>query len=110
VADEKVIAALKAMEANIEHPVPRDQLAVIAGMSLRQLERSFKGRLGRGVHEHYLALRLARARQLLRESSLPILEVAVATGFGSASQFSRAYRHAFGMLPSQVRRKAREGR
>ncbi len=43
------------------------------------------------IHAHYLSLRLDRARQLLRETALPVLEVAIATGFGSASQFSRAF-------------------
>jgi transcriptional regulator GlxA family with amidase domain len=106
-ADGKLAAALRAMQANLEHPLPREALASLACTSLRQLERSFRTGVGRGVHEHYLALRLGRARQLLRESSLPIVEVAVATGFGSASQFSRAYRRAFGVQPSQVRRWAR---
>jgi transcriptional regulator GlxA family with amidase domain len=103
ITDEKLLAALRAMEANLEVPLARDAVARAADLSLRQLERSFKSHLGRGVHEHYLTLRLGRARQLLRESSLPILDVAVATGFGSASHFSRVFREAYGMAPSEVR-------
>lgn len=104
-ADNKLLTALRAMEAHIEVPLARQRLAGIAGVSLRQLERSMRGALGRGVHEHYLSLRLARSRQLLRESSLSILEVALATGFGSASQFSRAFKRAFGFPPRDARRK-----
>ncbi|MFM8301325.1 MAG: GlxA family transcriptional regulator [Actinomycetota bacterium] len=104
IGDEKLLAALKAMEANLESPVPRSELAALADLSMRQLERAFRAQLGRGIHEHYLSLRLARAQQLLRESSLPILDVALATGFGSASQFSRAYRQAFGAPPSSMRK------
>jgi transcriptional regulator GlxA family with amidase domain len=48
-------------------------------------------------------MRLERARQLLRETAFPVLEVAVATGFSSASQFSRAYKRAFGESPSRTR-------
>jgi transcriptional regulator GlxA family with amidase domain len=103
IADEKLIAALRIMEANLETPISREQLAASAEVSLRQLERSFRSQLGRGVHEHYLALRLGRARQLLRESSLPILDIAIATGFGSASHFSRAFRQVFGFPPSEAR-------
>jgi transcriptional regulator GlxA family with amidase domain len=103
IADEKLLAALRAMEANLETPLTREAIAKGADISLRQLERSFKGHLGRGIHEHYLVLRLARARQLLRESSLPILDVAVATGFGSSSHFSRVFRGAYGMPPSDAR-------
>jgi transcriptional regulator GlxA family with amidase domain len=103
VADEKLLSALRAMEANIETPLSRKEVARIAQLSMRQVERAFRVQLGRGVHEHYLALRLTRARQLLRESSLPILDVALATGFSSASHFSRVFRKAFGISPTSAR-------
>ncbi len=106
VSDEKLLRTLRAMEAHLESPLPRKALASVAGVSLRQLERSFRNQLGCGVHEHYLALRVARARQLLRETSLSMLEVAVATGFGSASRFSRAFKQSEGITPSQMRHRA----
>jgi transcriptional regulator GlxA family with amidase domain len=99
VADEKVLAVLKAMEENIEEPLSREQLAGLAGISLRQLERSFISSMSRGVHDHYLRLRLERSRQLLRETSLAVVEIALATGFGSPSQFSRAFRREYGFSP-----------
>ncbi len=99
VADEKVLAVLKAMEENLEEPLSRERLADLAGVSLRQLERSFLSSLSRGVHEHYLKLRLERSRQLLRETSLAVVEIALATGFGSPSQFSRAFRREYGFSP-----------
>jgi transcriptional regulator GlxA family with amidase domain len=105
IADEKLLAALKAMEAHLETPLSRQKLASIAGLSLRQLERSFRSHIGRGVHEHYLALRLGRSRQLLRETSLSILEVALVTGFTSASQFSRAFGRQFGFAPRDARKR-----
>ena len=103
VSDEKLLRTLRAMEANLETPESRAVLAQRAGISLRQLERLFRRHLDRGIQEHYRSLRLDRARHLLRESSLPVLDVALATGFGSASQFSRAYRRAFAEPPSQTR-------
>lgn len=108
VADEKLLTALKAMEVNLEAPLSRQDLASLAGVSLRQLERSFRGQLGRGVHEHYLALRLGRSRQLLRETSLSIVEIALASGFSSASQFSRAFRRAFDFPPREAVRRERQ--
>jgi transcriptional regulator GlxA family with amidase domain len=107
VTDLKLLKVLKTMEAHLEGPLSRDRLAKRAGVSLRQLERLFRSQLGRGVHEHFMALRLARARQLLRETSRSILEVALATGFASASQFSRVYRQAFGAPPRATRRVTR---
>jgi transcriptional regulator GlxA family with amidase domain len=103
IADAKLLTVLKAMEANLETPLPRLRLAELVDVSIRQLERSFRNQLGRGVHQHYLSLRLGRARQLLRETSLSVLEVAMATGFGSASHFSRAFRPVFGFRPHQGR-------
>lgn len=104
VSDDRLLAVLRKMEATIEAPESRAALADLAGVSLRQLERLFRSELGHGVHAHYLSLRLDRARQLLRETSMPVLEVALATGFGSASQFSRAFARAHGMTPTGWRR------
>lgn len=102
VADPKLLDVLKAMEANLESPLSRLALSGVARLSLRQLERSFRQHLGRGIHQHYLALRLGRSRQLLRESSLSVLEIAVATGFASAGDFSRAFRRQFGFPPREA--------
>jgi transcriptional regulator GlxA family with amidase domain len=102
VGNQKLLAALKAMEANLEKPLAREELARLAGLSVRQLERMFRDQLSRGIHEHYLALRLGRARQLLRETSLSVLDVALTVGFASASQFSRAFRRAFGFAPRET--------
>jgi transcriptional regulator GlxA family with amidase domain len=103
VADEKLLRVLQRMEDNIETPQARKDLARLAGVSVRQLERLFKRHLGRGVHRQYSSMRLERARQLLRETALPVLDVAIATGFSSSSQFSRAYARAFGEAPSRTR-------
>ncbi|HEY8275647.1 MAG TPA: GlxA family transcriptional regulator [Methyloceanibacter sp.] len=103
VTDEKLLRVLRQMETTIETPQTRADLARLAGVSVRQLERLFRRHLGRGMHQHYTSRRLERARQLLRETTLPILDIAVATGFGSSSQFARAYSRAFGESPSHTR-------
>jgi transcriptional regulator GlxA family with amidase domain len=103
IADEKLLRVLRRMEGSIEAPQPRANLARIAGVSVRQLERLFQRHLGQGIHRQYSSMRLERARQLLRETTLPVLDVAVATGFSSSSQFARAYRRSFGEPPSRTR-------
>jgi transcriptional regulator GlxA family with amidase domain len=94
------------MEMSLETPLPRAELARQSGISLRQLERLFNAHVGHGIHKHYRWLRLERARQLLRETALPVLDVALATGFASSSQFARAYSRAFGEPPSRTRASA----
>jgi transcriptional regulator GlxA family with amidase domain len=107
VTDDKLLKTLKSMEAHIETPLRRERLAKLAGVSLRQLERLFRMHLGRGLHQHYMVVRLGRSQQLLRESSLSILEIALATGFASASQFSRAFKRSFGSPPRAARQRHR---
>jgi transcriptional regulator GlxA family with amidase domain len=106
VADEKLLRVLGAMEMSLETPLSRAGLARQAGISLRQLERLFRRHVGHGIHQHYRWLRLERARQLLRETALPVLDVALATGFASSSQFARAYAKTFGEPPSRTRASA----
>lgn len=105
ITDEGLLAVLREMEATLDQPLSRSALANRARMSLRQLERSFRRQVGRGIHEHYLVLRLERSRQLLRQSPLSITEIALATGFPGTSQFSRAFRKSFGYPPSQELRR-----
>jgi transcriptional regulator GlxA family with amidase domain len=98
-----VLAAIGVMERQLANPAPRRDLAKAAGVSLRQLERLFAQHLGASIERHYLTLRLARARELLRQTSLPVLEIGAECGFSSASHFARVYRRVFGWPPSQDR-------
>ena len=103
IADRKLLKVLEHMEANLEEPAGRAALAARAGVSVRQLERLFRTHLGRTLGAHYLDLRLRRAQTLMRQTTLPILEVAIACGFVSASHFSRSYRRRFGAPPRAER-------
>ncbi len=99
----KLIATLTRMEKNIETPLGRAKLAALARLSVRQLERLFAAHLRTTIRRHYARMRLERARLLLRQTTLPIAEVAVATGFSSLASFSRAYRQQFGLAPTRER-------
>jgi transcriptional regulator GlxA family with amidase domain len=103
IAHAPLLRVVGRMEQNLENPVARAELARTAGVSLRQLERLFRLHLGRSLGEHYLGLRLDRARDLLRQTSLSVLETGLASGFASASHFSRAYRARFGHAPRAER-------
>lgn len=98
-----LLDCLAAMEANLENPLPLAALSDRAGLSLRQLERLFSGQLGQRPAAYYRELRLKRAQQLVRQTGLSMLEIAVATGFSSATHFAREYRRMFGNPPSQDR-------
>jgi transcriptional regulator GlxA family with amidase domain len=99
----KLVAAIAFMEENLESPVSPPELARSVGLSSRQLERLFGKHMGCTPARYYLDLRLKRARALLRQTSLSVLDVAVACGFASASHFSRRYRDLFGRSPRSDR-------
>ena len=106
----KLLKILEAMEASVEEPLASEALAALGGISRRQLERLFRTHLGDTPTGHYLKLRLRRARHLLEQTEMSVLQVALASGFDSAPYFSRAYRAHFGRSPRQDRRAIRQDR
>ena len=101
--DARLLKVISSMESRVEDPLQAEELAEIAGVSLRQLERLFHKALGQRPMGFYRALRLERAQNLIAYSPLSMQEVAVATGFSSLPEFSRAYKSRWGMPPSKAR-------
>lgn len=101
---EHLVEAAELMAANIEEPLTLSEIADAAGISLRQLERLFHRYYNVTPAQHYLTLRLRRARELLSHTSAPIMQITVACGFQTASHFCKAYRALFGHSPSEHRR------
>lgn len=99
-----LLEVLAAIEAEIETPPSRGDLARRAGVTVRQLDRLFAEHLGTTVGDHAIAVRLERARVLLRQTEMSVAEVAVACGFVSPGHFSRRYRARFGRSPREDRR------
>ncbi len=104
ISHPKLLEAISNMEESIEAPMSCAELARTVSLSPRQLERLFRKNLNRSPTHYYLGLRLDRARFLLLQTSLSILNVALACGFVSASHFSKCYREHFGWPPSDERR------
>ncbi|MFO1069277.1 MAG: GlxA family transcriptional regulator [Geminicoccaceae bacterium] len=99
----KLVLAIELMEANIEEPIDQEALAARIGLSRRQLERLFRQHLRKTPAQHYLETRLDRARHLLQQTDQPVMAVACATGFVSASHFSTCFRQMYGHTPRQER-------
>ena len=101
--NSKIITIIETMEANISEPLTMQELAERAGFSRRQMERIFAQHAGRSPAKFYLDLRLQRARHLLFQSDLSILDIALACGFVSASHFSKTYKEMYGRSPREER-------
>jgi transcriptional regulator GlxA family with amidase domain len=99
IRNEHISAAVEIMRTTVDAPVPLGAIAKQVGLSTRQLERLFADNLHVTPKRHYLEMRLERARSLLLQTEMSILEVAVASGFQSAGHFTRAYRAAYGVTP-----------
>ena len=99
----KLVTAVELMESNIREPFSQIELASYVGLSRRQLQRLFQKYLLCSPSHYYLQLRLERARQLLFQTELSIVEIAAQTGFVSSSHFSTTYKELYGNTPSADR-------
>ncbi|WP_420861035.1 GlxA family transcriptional regulator [Algirhabdus cladophorae] len=99
-----VLDAVEVMETHLADPLSLGQLASIAGVSTRQLNRLFEAKLGTTTMGYYRKLRLELAQRLLIQSKLSITEIAFATGFAGSAHFSKAYSTEFGHSPSMMKK------
>ncbi|MEP5152544.1 GlxA family transcriptional regulator, partial [Planktotalea sp.] len=99
----KLSAVIQMMENNIEEPISPSVLAKDVGMSTRQLERLFRRYLNRSPKRYYMELRLQKARNLLMQTDMSVINVALACGFASPSHFSKCYRAHYDTTPYRER-------
>ena len=104
----RLLRAIELMREHLEEPLLLHDLAQQAGLSLRQMERLFKEKLEQRPAVFYLHLRLERARLLLHQSALSVLNVATACGFNSATYFAKCYRKKYHCSPRDERRGSRQ--
>ena len=107
----KLVKAITIMEENSEKIISREDISSQIGISCRQLERLFYQHIGISPRRYYLKLRLAKAYRLLEQTNLSIAEIAFASGFNTASHFSRCFRTFYGFTPRTNRnnKKANQG-
>lgn len=91
-----------------EWPIPR--LARVSGVSEAHFARSFKDAFGVPPHRYLLTRRIERAKALLRDTDLPITDIAFQTGWNSLGTFGRIFRDITGESPSELRARERAAR
>ncbi len=99
----KLVTIIQRMEQNTEEPISPAELAKSVNMSTRQLERLFRRYLNRSPKRYYMELRLEKARNLLLQTDMTVINVALACGFTSPSHFSKCYRSHFNRTPYRER-------
>lgn len=108
--DRAVENAMRRMHQGFSGELRMAELARSAGLSISTFERRFKAALGATPSQELMRLRLQEARRLLAETSLPIGQVAKASGFRSPTRFCIAFREGTEMSPSRYRQSQQQGR
>jgi transcriptional regulator GlxA family with amidase domain len=103
----RLLRAKDRMDAASHEDWPIDRLARVSHVSEAHFARSFKEAFGVPPHRYLLTRRIERAMTLLRDSDLPITEIAFQTGWRSLGTFGRIFRDITGEKPSSIRLRAR---
>lgn len=101
--DARIKTAVSMMQDTLDAPLPIVELASAIGVSTRHLERMFKDAFDETPARFYKRLRTNRARAMIEETQMSIIEIAVANGFGTSSSLSEALKTEYGMTASRLR-------
>ena len=107
---DTISTILQTMEENLAPPITPTELAGRFNMSRRTLERLFRKYVGDSVGRYYMRLRIDMARDFLFYSDMDVTSVAMACGFSSHSNFTRAFKSVIGITPTEFRHLCRTDR
>jgi AraC family transcriptional regulator len=103
-ADWQVKRVTAYMREFMDREIGLEELAGLVGLSQFHFCTAFRLAVGMAPHQHLTALRMGRARELLAEPDLPIIQVALAVGYQTPSAFTASFRKATKVTPSEFRR------
>lgn len=106
----RLLRAKDRMDAASQEAWPVGRLARVSSVSEAHFARSFKEAFGVPPHRYLLTRRIERAKALLRDSDLPILEIALQTGWNSLGTFGRTFRDITGESPGGLRAREQAAR
>ncbi len=101
IRNARLADAITHMENNLEFPLTPAELAASINVSVRQLERIFSRYMDCPPKRYYMTLRLEKARRLIAQTDMSLINISMACGFTSTSHFSRWYKRHYGMQPSK---------
>jgi transcriptional regulator GlxA family with amidase domain len=103
----RLLRARDRMDAASHEEWPVARLASVSGVSEAHFARAFREAFGAPPHRYLLTRRIERASALLRDTDLPILDIAFDTGWNSLGTFGRTFRDITGESPTALRARAR---
>jgi transcriptional regulator GlxA family with amidase domain len=99
----RLLRAKDRMDAASNEAWPVRRLAKVSGVSQAHFARSFRDAFGAPPHRYLLTRRIERAKTLLRDTDLPIIDIAFETGWNSLGAFGRTFRDITGESPGELR-------
>jgi AraC family transcriptional regulator len=103
VIDRRISRAVDFMEEHHAEHLMLETIAGVAAMSPFHFARSFKQAVGLPPHKYLASLRMEKAKRLLRDTSLPVPEVAFQVGYSNISHFIQGFRRHVGTTPGCYR-------
>jgi len=100
---QKLQLVLSFIDANYDRDLSLAELAHAAGMSTFHFSREFKRTTGKTPHQYLMKFRVDRAKLLLAQSEMPLIEVGLRSGFSHQSHFTRLFRRQTGTTPQAYR-------
>ncbi|MFN3302815.1 MAG: helix-turn-helix domain-containing protein [Roseateles sp.] len=104
----RLLRAKDRMDAAYQEDWTVQRLAAVSDVSPAHFARSFKQAFGLPPHRYLLTRRIERAVALLRETGLPVTDIAFQTGWASLGTFGRIFRDITGASPGEVRERTRD--
>ncbi|WP_299297041.1 helix-turn-helix domain-containing protein [uncultured Tateyamaria sp.] len=101
--DARLTEVIRLMEDTVNEPMSMTQITAQVGYSTRHMERVFRTTFNDTPARFYKRLRVKRARTMIEESLLPMIDIAIACGFGSCTTMAKAVKAEYGVTPSQMR-------
>ncbi|MEJ6710474.1 MAG: helix-turn-helix domain-containing protein [Amylibacter sp.] len=101
--DKRIAKAINLMEETISEPLPMVDLADHLGVSVRHLERQFNEVFSDTPARFYKRLRVKRAKAMLEETMMSIVDISVVTGFGSTQTLAKSMKDEYGLTPKKIR-------
>ena len=106
--DERIANAMHEIRINPEHFYTVDELAAMCHLSKFYFCRLFAKSAGIAPHRYILLMKLEKARDMLSESDMTVVEIATRLGFSDVAILWRAFIREYGMSPSEFREKSKK--
>jgi AraC family transcriptional activator of pyochelin receptor len=102
---ERIREAAELLIQNMDNPLTIVELAHRVGLNDYKLKKGFKQVYGTTIFNYFMSARMERAKSLLEDTSIPIMDIAFMTGYRNISNFITAFRKTFGGSPGSLRRR-----